>query len=80
LKTTSKTRLDFIEYFCFYTVDCQWGDWILEECSVSCGGGQQTNNREKLTIELFGGEPCQGEATEVKECNVDECLKCKYLK
>ena len=65
-----------LKYFRFHSVDCQWGDWIQGECSESCGGGVQTNNREKLTIELFGGEPCQGEATEEKECNVHECRKC----
>ena len=57
-------------------VDCQWGHWIHGECSKTCGGGVQTNQREKITEALFGGEECVGEATEEKECNVLEC--CEY--
>ena len=58
-----------------YIVDCQWGNWIHGECSKTCGGGVQTNHREKITEELFGGDPCQGEETEEMECNVQECCK-----
>ena len=57
-------------------VDCQWGNWIHGECSKTCGGGVQTNQREKITEALFGGEECVGESTEEKECNVQEC--CEY--
>ena len=57
-------------------VDCQWGNWIHGECSKTCGGGVQTNQRKKITEALFGGEECVGDATEEKECNVQEC--CEY--
>jgi len=54
-------------------VDCQWGNWIHGECSKTCGGGVQINQRKKITEALFGGEECVGDATEEKECNVQEC-------
>ena len=75
--------IDLMTWYLFFPnwkistlVDCQWGNWIHGECSKTCGGGVQTNQRKKITEALFGGEECVGEATEEKECNVQEC--CEY--
>ena len=32
-----------------------------------------TDIREKTQVELFGGQPCDGEPTLETECNTDEC-------
>ena len=57
----------------FVAVDCQWNEWEIGECSKTCGKGVQIDTREKLEEEQFGGEPCTGEATRQKNCNVGKC-------
>ena len=57
----------------FTLVDCQWGDWEIGSCSVTCGGGTQTNSRGHLQPALFNGTECEGPATEQIECNIDPC-------
>ena len=47
-----------------------WSSW--EQCSVTCGGGQQTRHRECVEP-LYGGEACQGPATQSRDCNQDAC-------
>ncbi len=42
------------------------------ECSVTCGGGVQTDSRE-MYLEQFGGNPCEGEPTRQVECSTNEC-------
>ena len=59
--------------FLFHLVDCTWGVWVNEECSTTCGDGIQTDYREKLQDEDFGGNPCEGEATRETECNIIAC-------
>ena len=59
--------------YIFVAVDCQWNEWEIGECSKTCGKGVQIDTREKLEEEQFGGEPCTGEATRQKDCNVGKC-------
>ena len=56
----------------FLSVDCIWGDWKKGSCSKSCGGGTRTNERIKVVKEEHGGT-CEGESTEVEDCNKDKC-------
>merc|ERR1712136_548000 len=53
-------------------IDCIWGDWKKGSCSKSCGGGTRTNERIKVVKEEHGGT-CEGESTEVEDCNEDKC-------
>ena len=54
--------------------NCTWdefGHWGL--CSLSCGGGVQSRTRGIKQREAYGGEQCNGNATETRECNVAAC-------
>ena len=54
-------------------VDCEWDDWINGTCSVTCGGGVQTNTRTWLTEGQNGGANCTGASTVTEGCNTFEC-------
>ena len=54
-------------------VDCVWGSWEIGECSLSCGGGIQTNTREPNITAAHGGEECSGSSTVTESCNIQEC-------
>jgi len=56
-------------------VDCKWSEWTHGPCSVTCGEGSQENVRE-MYPELFGGKPCEGEASETVVCSRAECPVC----
>ena len=53
-------------------VHCAWDEWVEGECSATCGYGTKTNTRVKLVEESNGGT-CDGEATEVLQCQDVEC-------
>ncbi|XP_063692586.1 SCO-spondin-like isoform X2 [Bolinopsis microptera] len=49
-----------------------FGDW--SECSAGCDGGMQSRTREcNNPAPQHGGEDCEGEASESRECNTDPC-------
>ena len=54
-------------------VDCEWGDWVVGECSITCGGGTRSNSRERKIDAAFGGRECPGLASITEACNVQEC-------
>ena len=62
-----------------YTVDGGYGAWSdYGECSVTCGGGQQSRERKCNNPEpLFGGKTCEqqelGPGSETKICNDEAC-------
>ena len=58
-------------------VHCEWDEWILGECSATCGAGTRTNTRVKLVEESNGGT-CDGQTIEIEECQVSECPS-KYI-
>ena len=60
------------KYVYFNLVDCVWDAWVNGTCSTTCGTGQQTNTRVKLTEEAHGGT-CTEESTEVVSCLDLEC-------
>ena len=55
-----------------FLVDCVWDAWVNGTCSTTCGAGQQTNMRVKLTVEAYGGT-CTENSTEVVSCLDVEC-------
>mmetsp|Transcript_36241 Transcript_36241/g.54683 ORF Transcript_36241/g.54683 Transcript_36241/m.54683 type:complete len:251 (+) Transcript_36241:1-753(+) len=53
--------------------DCVWAAWSdFGSCSVSCGGGTKTRQRQPATVEANGGT-CKGEKVETASCNTDTC-------
>ena len=44
----------------------------MGECSAECGVGTRTNTRVKLVEEANGGT-CDGQPTEIEECQAGEC-------
>ena len=53
-------------------MNCEWSDWQVGECSVSCGGGTRTKSRSKSVEEKNGGV-CVGDATVQEVCNDKGC-------
>jgi len=49
-------------------VQCQWSDWTLGDCSVTCGDGLRINQRFKVTEEMYGGLPCEGGSSMTEAC------------
>ncbi|GFS05101.1 SCO-spondin-like [Elysia marginata] len=47
-----------------------WSHW--DECSVTCGGGDQARNRTCIGTS-HGGEYCEGDHHQVRECNTHHC-------
>merc|ERR1719430_2308982 len=58
-------------------VNCQWSEWTIGQCSVTCGGGTRTNTRFIKQTAEFGGEKCQGEDSMTVNCNTDGCAVCR---
>ena len=56
-------------------VNCEWNDWIIGDCSQSCGGGTRNLTRTINQTALYGGDECPDkDVTSIEEsCNVEEC-------
>jgi len=49
-----------------------WGEW--SECSVICGGGQMTRERNCTNPEpQYGGADCVGSNSDTATCNTQNC-------
>ena len=59
--------------FIFLEVDCVWDEWVVGDCSKSCGGGLLTKTRAPLVDAAHGGVNCTGDPVVSESCNVDEC-------
>ena len=58
----------------FSIVNCIWDEWIIGDCSKTCGGGERINTRDKLLRASHGGKPCSPEdSTLTEKCNINEC-------
>ena len=55
------------------SVDCEWGDWVVGECSESCGDGVQVMTRTTKVEAQFDGLPCEGELSIEEPCFIKEC-------
>ena len=53
-------------------MDCEWSDWKVGGCSVTCGGGTRKNTRSKAVPEKYGGM-CIGDASKEEVCNDQKC-------
>ena len=63
-------------------VDCEWNEWQVGECSVTCGDGSRTNSRTKKVKESDGtveDGTCEGDETMVEDCNTQDCPR-KFLR
>nr|XP_033816119.1 hemicentin-1 isoform X1 [Geotrypetes seraphini] len=56
-------------------VDGNWGPWqAWNECSASCGGGEQTRIRLcHNPAPSNGGRPCPGDSSQISRCNIQAC-------
>lgn len=55
-------------------VNCQWGDWAdWSACPTTCGSPMRLKTRPKKIQERSGGEPCDGNATEMERCSFLPC-------
>lgn len=59
----------------FYLVDGNWGKWSSwNDCTKSCGGGNQTRKRECNDPKpAYGGKACGDYSEESRTCNTREC-------
>ena len=73
LSNTSCCNTMSVVFYILSIVDCKWGEWVIEQCSKSCGGGVQIDSRENIQEQMFGGKPCDGNSTRQNECNTEEC-------
>ena len=82
MKCRIKMRLHFITveldlstltYLMFNSVDCEWGQFEIGECSQTCGGGMRTNNRSHIVTAEHGGVECLGPDAVNETCNIQEC-------
>ena len=53
-------------------IHCQWNNWVVGACSVTCGTGTRTNTRTKSVVEKDGGT-CTGQPIEQEQCKIKEC-------
>ena len=54
-------------------VDCEWGEWMIGECSASCGGGHRRRTRSPKIEANSGGWDCSGPSTSMDSCTLREC-------
>ena len=48
---------------------CDWSDWVIGDCSKTCGGGERTKTRTLLNGDIGN---C-GDLSVVEACNVQSC-------
>ena len=54
-------------------MDCEWSEWSIGECSLSCGGGTRIDTRDKVVEEDHGGS-CDPMGNQREEpCNTEDC-------
>ena len=54
-------------------VNCVWDQWIIGDCSVTCGEGTRTNTRTQNETAQFGGDECDGSTSAIENCKEQEC-------
>ena len=61
-----------------FVENCEWNDWQLGECSVSCGGGTRVDTRTKAKVEAYGGTCDENENQREVACNTEDCPRNAY--
>ena len=56
-----------------YIVHCEWGEWIIGECSEECGEGTRTNTRTLKVPSDYGGKECDGPSSFEETCTLHDC-------
>ena len=54
-------------------VHCEWGEWIIGECSEECGEGTRNNTRTLKVPSDYGGKECDGPTSFVETCKLQDC-------
>ena len=55
-------------------IHCKYGAWTAwSACDAACGPGSQTRTRAEDVPAQNGGLPCEGEASEVQDCEDAPC-------
>ena len=54
-------------------VNCEWTDWVISECSKTCGGGKRTKARDTKIKASHNGKECSGLAIVDEDCNMQFC-------
>ena len=68
-----KIIIFLLHYVCVVVVDGYWTPWSnWDTCSVSCGGGSRSRERECIKPR-HGGKPCEGNSSDGEECNTQHC-------
>jgi len=69
-----------IEQDILYAIDCEVSAWEdSDDCSISCGGGQQYQQREVTVEPANGGKLCPPDYQQYVPCNVHMCpIDCVY--
>ena len=66
------TTIEYI-HLSIIKVNCQWGDWIIGDCSQTCGEGTRTNTRAPEILAEHGGEECNGPSSIAESCQLQNC-------
>ena len=60
--------------------NCKWAPWhAWSECTSPCGGGTQNRTRDVLQAAANGGEECEGEQAQFRDCNIQKCPSMLFL-
>ena len=54
---------------CKQPVNCEWGDWDYEPCSVTCGVGTHMGIRKEMVQASNVGKPCTGPSQKIQKCS-----------
>eukprot|EP00397_Hematodinium_sp_SG-2012_P001492 GEMP01001495.1.p1 GENE.GEMP01001495.1~~GEMP01001495.1.p1 ORF type:complete len:1042 (+),score=197.84 GEMP01001495.1:242-3367(+) len=61
---------------CAEGVDCELSDWShWDQCSATCGGGQQSRSRMLEIPPALGGKGCSDALSETRGCGAIPCVK-----
>ena len=63
----------YIQLILHVIVHCEWGEWIIGECSEECGEGTRTNTRTLKVPSDDGGKKCDGPSSFVETCTLQDC-------
>lgn len=60
--------------------NCKWNPWTpWSPCSEVCNGGTQNRTREVRNLAANGGQECEGESTNFRDCNTQKCpIPCEW--